>query len=234
MFGCVWKWGFNTDRQKCWWNWAHWVLQLHMGKKRLGNHKIDSWRSKNNLGPERGISLAAIPVPGTFLCWGGNWSNLQLESFCWMNWSSASFCEKTLELFRVYWNQQGSLVQEFYPKKVRSYHILPMFMEGWQLPWQVPKTIRTSTSSEGSSTSPALQVARKDEAEPAGLSAETVVFLSWNLALGDEFLKLLSLDASIPMFENPHVWGLKLLNLMVASLFLPDDPPILAGYILKI
>ena len=37
---------------------------------------------------------------------------------------------------------------------------------------------------------------------PAGLSAETVVFLWWNLVLGDEILKLLSLDASIPMFED--------------------------------
>lgn len=200
-----------------------------MGKKRLGSHKIDSWRSKNNLGPERGISLAAIPIPGTFLCWGGNWSNLQLESFCWMKWSSASFCEKTLELFRVYWNQQGSLVQEFYPKKVRSYHILPMFMEGWQLPWQVPKTIRTSTSSEGSSTSPALQVARKDEAEPSrlvGWNCRFSVVKSCSWWWNPEVIKSWRF--------NPHVWGLKLLILMVASLFLPDDPPILAGYILKI
>lgn len=37
---------------------------------------------------------------------------------------------------------------------------------------------------------------------PAGLSAETVVFRWWNLVLGDEILKLLSLDASIPMFED--------------------------------
>lgn len=163
-------------------------------------------------------------------CVGGETDPI-FSSSHFVGWNEAlpAFAKKTLELFRVYWNQQGSLVQEFYPKKMRSYHILPMFMEGWQLPWQVPKTIRTSTSSEGSSTSPALQVARKDEAEPSrlvGWNCRFSVVKSCSWWWNPEVIKSWRF--------NPHVWGLKLLILMVASLFLPDDPPILAGYILKI